>query len=85
MCLAPIGALYSELFPTEVRYTGVSMCYQIASLVGGGLGPLAASLLVANGLGIGAVVAMLAAFCVLAGLCVMRLPRTDHIDLRRVA
>jgi len=85
LCLAPIGALYSELFPTEVRYTGVSMCYQIASLVGGGLGPLAASLLVANGLGIGAVVAMLATFCVLAGLCVMRLPRTDHIDLRRVA
>ena len=84
LCLAPIGALYSELFPTEVRYTGVSMCYQIASLVGGGLGPLAASLLIAKGLGLGSVVAMLAAFCVLAGIAISLLPRTDEVDLRNV-
>ncbi|TQC48192.1 MFS transporter [Rhodococcus sp. WS4] len=84
LCLAPIGALYSELFPTEVRYTGVSMCYQIASLVGGGLGPLAASILIANGLGLGSVVALLAVFCVVAGVAVTRLPRTDEVDLRNV-
>lgn len=82
LCISPIGALYSELFPTEVRYTGVSMSYQIASLVAGGLGPLAASLLVANGLGLGAVIAMLVVFCLLAGFSILRLPRTDDVDLR---
>lgn len=84
LCLAPIGALYSELFPTSIRYTGVSMSYQVASLVGGGLGPVAASLLIAAGFGISAVIVMLAAFCLLAGFCVWRLPRTDDLDLRDV-
>ncbi|MEI4741745.1 MFS transporter [Rhodococcus erythropolis] len=84
LCVAPIGALYSELFPTAVRYTGVGMSYQIASLVGGGLGPVAASLLVANGLGLGSVFALLAFFFLLAGYCIYRLPRTDNLDLRNV-
>lgn len=84
LCLAPIGALYSEMFPTSVRYTGVSMSYQISSLVGGGLGPVAASLLIASGLGLSAVLTMLAIFCLLAGFCVFRLPRTDEVDLRSV-
>lgn len=82
LCLAPIGALYSELFPTAVRYTGVGMSYQFSSLIGGGLGPVAASLLIASGLGLGSVFAMLAFFCLVAGYCIYRLPRTDNIDLR---
>ncbi|NHP17261.1 MHS family MFS transporter [Rhodococcus sp. IC4_135] len=84
LCLAPIGALYSELFPTAVRYTGVGMSYQFSSLIGGGLGPVAASLLIANGLGLRAVLIMLVVFCLLAGYCVFRLPRTDDVDLRDV-
>ncbi|KZF13196.1 hypothetical protein A2J03_15235 [Rhodococcus sp. EPR-157] len=82
LCLAPIGALYSELFPTAVRYTGVGMSYQFSSLIGGGLGPVAASLLIASGLGLGSVFAMLAFSCLVAGYCIYRLPRTDNIDLR---
>lgn len=37
---APQGAYYSELFSTEVRYSGVSMASQIASVFAGGLAPL---------------------------------------------
>jgi MFS family permease len=45
---APLGALLSELFGTSVRYTGVSMGYQLAALVGGGFTPLLASVLLAT-------------------------------------
>ena len=38
----PQAAFLSELFGTKVRYTGVSIGYQLASIVAGGLAPLLA-------------------------------------------
>jgi MFS family permease len=35
----PQAALFAELFDAEVRYTGASLGYQVASVVGGGLAP----------------------------------------------
>jgi MFS family permease len=44
---APQAAFFSELFGTDVRYTGASVGYQLASPLAGGLAPLiAASLLI---------------------------------------
>ena len=37
---APQGAYFSELFGTTVRYTGVSLASQVASVFAGGLAPL---------------------------------------------
>jgi MHS family shikimate/dehydroshikimate transporter-like MFS transporter len=37
---APQAAFFSELFGTEVRYTGASIGYQLASPLAGGLAPL---------------------------------------------
>jgi len=46
----PQAALFAELFATEVRYSGASMGYQLASIGGGGFAPMiAASLIVAFG------------------------------------
>lgn len=47
----PIAAYVTELFPTLVRYSGTSLSYQTASMVGGGFSPLIASglVLVAGG------------------------------------
>jgi len=39
---AVIGAFYSELFPTNVRYLGTSVAYNAASLIAGGLSPIIA-------------------------------------------
>ena len=39
------AAWFAEQFPVEVRYSGVSMGYQIGTLVGGGLMPFTATLL----------------------------------------
>ncbi|MFF4826739.1 MFS transporter [Streptomyces sp. NPDC001312] len=43
---APLGPLLSEMFGTRVRYTGASLGYQLAALVGGGFTPLIAGSLV---------------------------------------
>lgn len=44
----PLGALFSEMFGTKVRYTGASLGYQGATLVGAGFSPLIAGSLVAS-------------------------------------
>jgi len=49
LCWAPItavlGTLYSEIFSTRVRYTGVTLGYQIGAAVAGGTAPLIATAL----------------------------------------
>jgi MFS family permease len=43
MMFAPLGALFAEMFGTATRYTGASMGYQFAALLGAGFTPLIAS------------------------------------------
>ncbi|XVV02897.1 MFS transporter [Actinosynnema sp. CA-248983] len=38
----PMPAYYAELFGTRVRYSGVSLSYQLGAVLGGGLSPLVA-------------------------------------------
>ncbi|MFF5360777.1 MFS transporter [Streptomyces scabiei] len=46
----PLGALLTEMFGTKVRYTGASLGYQLATLIGAGFSPMiAGSLVAANG------------------------------------
>ncbi|MGP3533149.1 MFS transporter [Microbacterium sp. RD1] len=46
MLYAPLPAFFSELFPTRVRYTGISISYQLVAVVLGGFGPAIFSALV---------------------------------------
>lgn len=41
----PQAALFAELFPVEVRYSGASLGYQIGSVFGGGFAPIIATAL----------------------------------------
>jgi MFS family permease len=41
----PQAALFAELFPVEVRYSGASLGYQLGSVVGGGFAPIIATAL----------------------------------------
>ncbi|MBN8481597.1 MAG: MHS family MFS transporter [Xanthomonadales bacterium] len=50
----PLGTALAELFPTAVRYTGASMAFNLAGIVGASLAPYAATWL-AQRHGIGAV------------------------------
>ncbi|MDA3628432.1 MFS transporter [Saccharopolyspora sp. WRP15-2] len=45
---APLAPMLSEMFGTRVRYTGVSLGYQMASLLGAGFTPMVAAALVAG-------------------------------------
>lgn len=71
----PIGAYISEQFPTEVRYTGASLSYQGASMIGAGFTPMIATGLV---LAAGGAVWLVAVFWIvilLAGVVAVRLTR----------
>ncbi|QSE88107.1 MHS family MFS transporter [Rhodococcus pseudokoreensis] len=78
--VAPV--LLSELFPTHLRYTGVSMTYQLGALLGAGLMPLAASTLVANSGGNGyPVAALIVGVSVISLIAVFLTPETSGSSL----
>jgi len=45
LTFGPMGALLPELFPTNVRYTGSAIAYNVASILGASLAPIVALLL----------------------------------------
>lgn len=45
----PLGAWLPGLFPARVRYTGVSLSFNMAGIIGGGLTPVAAEALARHG------------------------------------
>ncbi len=48
MTYGPLGTLLSELFPTAVRYTGSSMTFNLAGILGASLAPSVATWLATN-------------------------------------
>jgi MFS family permease len=71
----PQAALFAELFETEVRYTGASLSYQIASVLGGGLAPFLMVLLLEwtdTSLSVSAYIVLLAAIAI---LCIIGLSK----------
>ncbi|MGP9607503.1 MFS transporter [Glutamicibacter sp. AOP38-B1-38] len=69
----PIGAFLAEKFETQDRYTGVSLTFQLGSLVGAGTAPLMATWLVSleNGGGTNNIAWYFILLIVLAGLAVL--------------
>ena len=76
-----IGAFFSELFPTEVRYSGTSVAYNIASLIAGSLSPLIALALYqafGTGMAIGIYLAVMGLISIISVACAKE---TKHIKL----
>jgi MFS family permease len=71
----PLGAWLPSLFPARVRYTGVSMAFNVGGILGGGLAPMLAQALANHG-GLPWVGAYLAAAALtsLVGLIALRRP-----------
>ncbi len=65
-----IASLLSELFPTKLRSTGVSLSYQLAAIVGG-LTPVVSATLMTTGGGLAWVVVVIAGLCVIAAPAVL--------------
>jgi MFS family permease len=49
MAYGPLGGWLSSLFPVEVRYSGISMAFNIGGIIGGALTPLVAQTLITQG------------------------------------
>ncbi|MBY0392318.1 MAG: MFS transporter [Novosphingobium sp.] len=49
LCYGPIGAWLPSLYPVEVRYTGISLAFNLGGIVGGALAPLGAAWLATQG------------------------------------
>lgn len=65
----PQAALFAELFPVEVRYSGASLGYQLGTVFGGGLAPIIATALFEHFHASGPIAVYLAAMCVVSLAC----------------
>lgn len=80
----PQAALFAELFPKEVRYSGASLGYQIGSVAGGGFAPIIATALFAKYQSSMSISAYLAIMCVISFVSILMLgqPKT-RVSLMR--
>jgi MFS family permease len=79
----PMAALFTEMFGTRTRYTGASLGYQLAAVLGAGFAPLVAgSLLSATG-GTSAylVCLFLAGSCAITAVAIWFTAETSRRDL----
>jgi metabolite-proton symporter len=74
----PQPSLYAELFPTRVRYSGISVVYQLSGIVASGLTPLIlAYLLNAAGGGISMITAYVVAVGVISAVSTLAIRTRD--------
>ncbi len=81
----PLAAMFAELFDTRVRYSAMSLAYQISAIVGGGFAPIIATVLFARYHTNMWMAAYMAAVCALSLACVSKLTETRGIELAKPA
>lgn len=77
----PQAALYAEMFPADVRYTGASFGYQLASIFAGGLAPFVMTALLAASGSSWSVSAYVLAMAVLTFVAVCTIRESFRRDL----
>jgi metabolite-proton symporter len=78
----PQASFIAEMFPTKVRYTGASMGYQLAGIVGGALAPIIAVALL-DRYDTSLVVSLYVVLTLaITTVCVLAAPETSKIDLK---
>lgn len=77
----PQAAFIAEMFPTTVRYTGASMGYQLAGIVGGALAPIFSVALLDHFHTSVAVSVYAGAMLLVTIICVFLAPETSKIDI----
>ncbi len=78
----PQAALFSELFDTRVRYTGVSFVYQFSGIFASGLTPIVATALLAwNDKEPWLICAYILVVSIISALCVYAMPETLKRDM----
>ncbi|WP_328353345.1 MHS family MFS transporter [Mycobacterium sp. NBC_00419] len=81
LTFGPMSAVLPELFPTNVRYTGSGIAYNVASILGAAVAPFIATWLATSyGVGWVGVYLMAAAALTFIALLVMRETKDDSLD-----
>lgn len=78
---APICAFLAELFPTNVRYSGTSVTFVTAQIIGGGFAPMIATVLLAGGASPARLGLYGLALAAISLLCLWRAPETKGSEL----
>ena len=77
----PMSALYAEMFPAPVRYSGVAIGYALGAVLGGAFAPTIAEALMqstGSGLSVGAYIMVL---CVISGVAVTMVKEPKDTEL----
>ena len=77
-------AIMSELFPTRMRYSGVSLGYQVTSIVAGSMAPIIAVALLKEYNSWVPVAIYLAIACAITVVAVLTLKETKGASLREI-
>ena len=81
LTFGPMSAVLPELFPTNVRYTGSGISYNVASILGAAVAPFIATwLATSHGVGWVGVYLMVAAALTFVALLVMRETKDSSLD-----
>lgn len=77
-------SIMAEMFPTRMRYSGVSLGYQVTSIVAGSLAPIIAGTLLATYASSTPVALYLLGACIVTAVSVLILKETNGISLHDV-
>jgi MFS family permease len=77
----PLAALFAELFDARVRYSAISLSYQLAAIAGGAFAPVIATALYSRFHSNMWMAAYVAVTCVISLACLRRLGETAGTDL----
>lgn len=80
MMYGPQAALFAELFPRSVRYSGASLGYQIGAVLGGGFAPIIATALFAHYQSSVPISIYLSAMCAVSFISVVLLGRAKPVS-----
>ncbi len=80
----PQAAFITELFPTRIRYSGVSIAYQLTSIVGGSLAPIIALTLYQRSGSAIPVAIYVGVTCAISGISALLARETRGIELAAI-
>jgi metabolite-proton symporter len=84
MVTSPYASMMTEMFPTRIRYTALSLCYQFAPIVAGGFAPLIALALLQQFDSYVPVALYLVAAAAITFVSILFVRETRGVDLREV-
>ncbi|WP_420734607.1 MFS transporter [Brevibacterium luteolum] len=79
----PMSAMYAEMFPAKIRYSGVSIGYALGAIIGGAFAPMIAEFLLAEFATSLAIAVYIMALTVVsfAAVCMVRETRGNRLDV----